>query len=152
MSARREQITRRMRELDATYTDNVRQLQAMLDEQVELGRQLVMDDILNEVFDCVGRLRQRIAIDTGRARAGWFISKKLSEDVPPEDAAGIAAFVAQKTREFAEAGDADAIYVINNVDYILPLDAGWSKTYPGGFISLFLVELATQLEAAARSS
>lgn len=151
MSARREQIKRKMRELDAAYTDDVRQLQAMLNEQVELGRQLVMDDVITEVFNAFSSLIERTPIDTGRARAGWFVSTTNSNEAPPEDGTH-AAFVAQKTREFAAAGDADAIYIINNVEYILALDAGWSKTYPGGFIGLFLAELGTQLEDAARSS
>lgn len=151
MSARREQIKRRMRELDAAYTDDVRQFHAMLNEQVDLGSQLVMEDVKKEVLDAFGRLVERTPIDTGRARAGWFVSTTNSNEAPPEDGTH-AAFVAQKTREFAEAGDADAIYIINNVEYILALDAGWSKNFPGGFVGLFLTELKTQLEAAARES
>lgn len=46
---------------------------------------------------------------------------------------------------------ADVIYIMNNVEYILPLEAGWSRQ-SSGFWALFLSELSSQLEKAAERS
>lgn len=46
---------------------------------------------------------------------------------------------------------ADIIWVYNNVEYVLALDAGWSKHQAGNFIALFLQELKSRLDAMARA-
>ena len=47
---------------------------------------------------------------------------------------------------------ADVVYIVNNVKYILILNAGWSKKQPAGFIDNMLDEIKRALEEIARSS
>jgi hypothetical protein len=47
----------------------------------------------------------------------------------------------------------DLVYVINNVEYVLYLEAGWSKRQPGGFVARFLSNCKRRIaqECAAMS-
>ena len=45
--------------------------------------------------------------------------------------------------------DADVIIVLNNVEYILALNAGWSKKQPAGFIDGFLLRVKRRLQDLA---
>ena len=49
----------------------------------------------------------------------------------------------------AQLSQADVIYIINNVEYILALEAGWSVQPPKGFIGLFLKRVRSELNNLA---
>ena len=111
---------------------------------------------LAQLADCYGRLVQRTPVDTGRARAGWHIEGEENEWRPDlgeyEKAKGeAAAIISQEVLKLEDLSKADVIYIMNNVEYILPLEAGWSRQ-SSGFWALFLSELSSQLEKAAERS
>ncbi|WP_443825642.1 hypothetical protein [Desulfovibrio sp.] len=111
---------------------------------------------LAQLADCYGRLVQRTPVDTGRARAGWHIEGESSEWKPApgeyeKAKAETAAIISQEVLKLEALSKADVIYIMNNVEYILPLEAGWSRQ-SSGFWALFLSELSSQLEKAAERS
>lgn len=99
---------------------------------------------------------QRTPVDTGRARAGWHIEGSLDEWKPKpgeyEEAKGQAGkLIAREVAKLQDLSKADVVYIMNNIEYILPLEAGYSRQ-SSGFWALFMKELSSQLEQAAQRS
>ena len=116
---------------------NAQALQRAMDrafEQMgEAAKQVIVEVLLEEF----SQLQQSTPYDTGRAQAGWLISGEGSAVAfyPKEGAGG--GFKAQNP-DMGSLMKSDLIYVINNVEYVLYLEAGWSKRQPGGFVANFL--------------
>ncbi|MFT4300667.1 MAG: hypothetical protein QM579_02850, partial [Desulfovibrio sp.] len=101
-----------------------------------------------------GTLVQQTPVDTGRARAGWQIGTAPTEWVPTSAQWDEYKGTGAVTRALAsvpveQLSQADVIYICNNVEYILALEAGWSAQAPSGFIALFIQRLNQQLTALA---
>ena len=154
IQSRRAAFRRQMREANSRAVRNGRELQRAIDAWARAAREDALLAMLAEIWDCYARMIRRTPVDSGRARAGWHIERRKDEWKPApgqyadakEDAAGII------TREAGKLGGltrADVIYIMNNVEYILALEAGWSRQ-SSGFVALFLSELKAQLEEAAR--
>ena len=60
-----------------------------------------------------------------------------------------AAMIREAVPSGASLTEADVIYIVNNVEYIMMLEAGWSKKQPAGFIGNFLNTLKRELNALA---
>jgi len=104
--------------------------------------------IRKTALDLYSRIAQRTPVDTGRARAGWFINTAKGEELPPENPGGKSgadSAVAQKARAFGYQGE-PVIYIYNNVAYIEVLENGWSKQAPMGMVAVSLHEFTTVLE------
>lgn len=130
-----------------------RDLQRAADDWVAAAREDALLALLAQLVECYGRLVVRTPVITGRARVGWHIEGQSDEWKPEpgdyEEAKGQAgAIIARETAKLGGLTNADVIYIMNNVEYILPLEAGWSRQ-SSGFVALFLMELRTQLERAA---
>lgn len=154
IEARRAALQQEMKQANAIIVKNGRDLQRAADIWMTAARKDALLALLAQLVTCFGRLVQRTPVDTGRARAGWHIAGESDEWKPDpgdyEEAKGDAArLIARETAKLGGITDADVIYIMNNVEYILPLEAGWSKKQGGGFTALFLAELRAQLERAA---
>lgn len=159
---RREAIKRRIAELNKKHCKTAKELQAILDEIVDLQTQSIHQSIAAAIVECMSRFAVAgTPIDTGRARAAWFVTGEKSETgwTPPQIARpkgskGIlpefAQLIQKNIPDITKLSEADIIYVVNNVEYILALNAGWSKQQPAGFIDNFLNELQVMLSAMAR--
>lgn len=152
---RRSAFKRRLRELENIQTSDVRKLESALVEFVQVSQQLAWDMALSAVVNCFARLIQRTPVDTGRARSGWMLGTESTEAVPPlgeypEFKSDLSAAV-NKTLSGVDLDEATAVYITSNIEYILFLEAGWSKQQAGGFIALFIAELTQQLEAATKA-
>lgn len=155
----REAMRRRIEWLNKKNAKTAKELQEYLEEQVELGKKILRDDVLLAVFKCFENLVRRTPVETGRLRAGWQFTGDISDVnfVPPVDPEKYKAF--QNDGGLARAiqlsirdsifDETDALYVFNNVEYLLALNAGWSKSQAGHFIDLFLQELKGELAKAA---
>lgn len=153
IESRRQALQREMREANNRIATNERELDRAIKEWAEAAHEDALLLMLQQLAECYGRMVQRTPVDTGRARAGWHIEGETDEWKPAqgkyESAKNEAAsIIAEQTEKLQGLADADIIYVMNNVEYILPLEAGWSRQ-SSGFVSLFLVELRMQLERAA---
>lgn len=156
LTARRQQLQRQMREANDRICANGRDLKKAFQQWVNAAHEDGLLAFLTQLADCYGRLVQRTPVDTGRARAGWHIEGEPSEWKPApgeyeKAKAEAAAVISQEVLKLEDLSKADVIYIMNNVEYILPLEAGWSRQ-SSGFWALFLSELSSQLEKAAERS
>lgn len=156
LTARRQQLQRQMEEANDRICANGRDLKKAFQQWVNAAHEDGLLAFLAQLADCYGRLVQRTPVDTGRARAGWHIEGEPSEWKPApgeyeKAKAEAAAVISQEVLKLEALSKADVIYIMNNVEYILPLEAGWSRQ-SSGFWALFLSELSSQLEKAAERS
>ena len=156
LTARRRELQRQMEEANDRICANGRDLKKAFQQWVNAAHEDGLLAFLAQLADCYGRLVQRTPVDTGRARAGWHIEGGPSEWKPApgeyeKAKAEAAAVISQEVLKLEALSKADVIYIMNNVEYILPLEAGWSRQ-SSGFWALFLSELSSQLEKAAERS
>lgn len=156
LTARRRELQRQMEEANDRICANGRDLKKAFQQWVNAAHEDGLLAFLAQLADCYGRLVQRTPVDTGRARAGWHIEGESSEWRPApgeyeKAKAEAAAIISQEVLKLEDLSKADVIYIMNNVEYILPLEAGWSRQ-SSGFWALFLSELSSQLEKAAERS
>lgn len=160
----REWYRQRIRTLDERNCTTAAQLQATLDEMTALSVGEMRSGVVRTILDGFDRVVQATPRDTGRARAGWQISSDPSildyvpsvikrpegdgtggNDILPE----YAAMIRKAVPSGARLTEANVIYIVNNVEYIMMLEAGWSKKQPSGFIGNFLNTLKRELNALA---
>lgn len=156
LTARRRELQRQMEEANGRICANGRDLKKAFQRWVNAAHEDGLLAFLAQLADCYGRLVQRTPVDTGRARAGWHIEGEENEWRPDpgeyeKAKAEAAAIISQEVAKLEDLSKADVIYIMNNVEYILPLEAGWSRQ-SSGFWALFLSELSSQLEKAAERS
>ncbi|MEQ2654162.1 hypothetical protein AAAU16_06680 [Desulfovibrio piger] len=156
LTARRRELQRQMEEANDRICANGRDLKKAFQQWVNAAHEDGLLAFLAQLADCYGRLVQRTPVDTGRARAGWHIEGEENEWRPDpgeyeKAKAEAAAIISQEVLKLEALSKADVIYIMNNVEYILPLEAGWSRQ-SSGFWALFLSELSSQLEKAAERS
>lgn len=157
----REAIRRRIAWLDKKNAKTAKEIQQILNEELQLGKELIRTGVIRSVMDCFENLVLRTPVDTGRLRAGWQFTGNVGdiEWKPPitydgyKDQIGfnIERAVQQSIRN-SVFGETDALYVFNNVEYLLALNAGWSRSQAGNFIDLFLQELKGELQKMAQES
>lgn len=88
-------------------------------------------------FDLLTRLIARTPVDTGRARAGWTTAANaLGIKVPKGKEQG-------STGQYEEMleGPHQYIRMMNDVDYVIYLEYGWSKQAPAGMLRISMAEL-----------
>lgn len=140
--------------LDRKQCRNGKELQETISQLVEAHAGYTRAAIVAAVVREFGLLVQRTPVDTGRARAGWQIGTAPTEWVPSKEQwdeyKGTGAVTrALESVPVEQLSQADVVYISNNVEYILALEAGWSAQAPQGFIALFIQRLNTQLTALA---
>lgn len=142
--------------LDRKQCRNGKKLQETISQLVEAHTGYVRAAIVAAIVREFGTLVQQTPVDTGRARAGWQIGTAPSEWVPEKAQwdeyktdAQVKVTLAKVLPPNTQLSQADAIYICNNVEYILALEAGWSAQAPRGFIALFIKRLNQQLTALA---
>ncbi len=151
MARTRDQFARAVREASEARVADAQSLQGTMDRAFgKIGDEAkrVIVETLEQEFS---QLQQDTPYDTGRAQAGWLISGEGSswEFVPAKGQATYRPY----TPNTGSLMRSDVIYVINNVEYILYLEAGWSKQAPKCFIAPFLANCKRRIaqECAAMS-
>ena len=145
----------RIWQLDSKVCNNGKELQETLTALVEAHAGLARAAIAAAIVREFGELIKQTPVDTGRARAGWSIGTEPSEWTPPPGvweeflANGYIDAAVAKGLTNKNLSEADVIYICNNVQYIMALEAGWSKQAPQGFIGKFLQRLNMQLTQLA---
>ncbi len=152
LSARRRAVQKRMREINKELVSSSRDLQKALDEWAALAKEDGLLAFLAALANCYSRLVMRTPVDTGRARAGWHIEGEVNEWKPENGDYKdlVSKRISEEVSKLSSLSQADVIYVMSNIEYILPLEAGWSKQ-SSGFWGLFIAELQHQLKQAADS-
>lgn len=154
----RQAFRKRIEELDKKHTESAGELGRILTEMTNLARQEIRRGIAAAIMQCFTNLVLETPVDTGRARAGWRIGDSGPVNTPPEGTydqfktdASIAAAIGASIDGNIQLSAADVLWIYNNVEYVLALNAGWSTKQPGGFIDKFLANLKRELEKIARA-
>ncbi len=159
----------RIRTLEEKHCTTAAQLNATLKELMELSIGEMRAAIVGKIMAGFQALQSATPKDTGRAQAAWQITSDAGkiEYVPPfikrpggrkAKAGGndilpeYAKIIRESVPDGVELNKADIIYIVNNVEYIMMLEAGWSRQAPKGFIGNFLSTLRRELEALAARS
>lgn len=116
-------------------------------------------------FDMHADIMKRTPVDTGRARANWFVSVGL----PSKDVAefpGVPTNYAMKKGKRVKVRNAEIpqppapeleidgtrnTFIINNLPYIKALDEGHSKQAPNGMVKLAMKAQDARLEDAVKN-
>lgn len=95
-------------------------------------------------FDILNGVVLKTPVDTGRARGNWQvgISKGSEEEV---DSRTIAATIADGSSKIATVELGQAIWIFNNVPYIVFLERGSSSQAPQGMVSVTLEEITAEI-------
>ena len=145
----------RIRQLDSKVCNSGKELQETLTSLVEAHAGLARAAIAAAIVREFGELIRQTPVDTGRARAGWSIGTEPSEWTPPPGvweeflANGYIDAAVAKGLTNKKLSESEVVYICNNVEYIMALEAGWSKQAPQGFIGKFLQRLNMQLSQLA---
>lgn len=146
----------RIEELDKRVCRDGAELQRTISELVEANTGLVRAQVIEIITEEFAALIEKTPVDSGRARAGWMMTDKPTEDEPPQvkkraNGGGVeaefASLIERHLREATELGltQPDVVYICNNVKYILALESGWSIQAPQGFIALFMQRITNRL-------
>jgi len=142
---------KRLDALNKKRVSSAKELDTVFTELVKVSREQAVWEVVAAVLKVFPRCVQKTPVDTGRVRAAWLVSTKSTEYVPKEGgdfgkytSQASAAATAEIQRNVPNLMLADVIYIINNVEYIMSLEAGWSKQ-GAGFIALMLEELKATL-------
>lgn len=111
----------------------------------ELAKKVIVEVLIDEF----SKLQAATPYDTGRAQAGWLISSEGEAiGFTPKRDEKTQSYKPQKAEQaLGSLMKTDVIYVINNVEYILYLEAGWSSQAPQGFIAPFLANCKRRIAA-----
>lgn len=145
----------RIRQLDSKVCNNGKELQETVSKLVEAHTSLARAAIAAAIVREFSELVKQTPVDTGRARAGWSIGTEPSEWTPPPGvweeflANGYIDAAVAKGLTNKKLSESEVVYICNNVEYIMALEAGWSKQAPQGFIGKFLQRLNRQLTQLA---
>lgn len=151
---RQQQIRRRIKELNATTTTSVQEFEKNLKEAIELEIEgnalLTVRRIMMDVFT---KIVMRTPVDTGRARASWQFSEGQdnAQVIPEGDYKDKIPGLIEEALSKIAVAPATVWYISNHLDYIEPLEAGWSNQAPAGMVSLTLQEMSRQLERGLAS-
>lgn len=157
IEARKNQMRKKMVEANNRIVKNSAEFQKAVNDWANAAHEFALLSLIAKIFDCYGRLIQRTPVDTGRARAGWHIEGQEDEWTPEkkqyEEAKGDASAIITRELKKLSFGlaKADVIYIMNNVEYILKLEAFGGKHKDPGFAALFLQELRISLEQAVQA-
>lgn len=138
---------RRIAVLQQKHCTTAAQLQSVLNEMAELTESAALSGVVMILIEEFQQLQQGTPVDTGRAQAAWLITgdRGAIEFVPGEKEPSYS----PQRPDPSDFMQADVIYVVNNVEYILALNAGWSKKQPAGFIDDFLLRVKSRIESLA---
>lgn len=153
----RAAMRRRIEMLNRQHCSTAQELNKALKELFALNRENIRQGIVLTILAAFSNLVKRTPVDTGRLRAGWRVSDTGANycppkgEYPPYQGDNIGAAISDAMADVGQLTKADVIWVYNNVEYVLALNAGWSKKQLGGFIDRFLDEVKMKLNELTRA-
>jgi hypothetical protein len=104
-------------------------------------------------FQILAGIIQKTPVDTGRARANWFLSEGapvIASTLPTgKDKDGRPTFAVNATPQASITGRA-RIFITNSLPYIVPLEYGHSQQAPAGMVRVTLAEVSALATVATR--
>ncbi len=155
MSRTRDEMAKEVEKASEKIVTRHGDLQKVMDKAFSKIGELAKKVIIEVLIEEFSQLQANTPYDTGRAQAGWLISSEGEAiGFTPSRNEESGSYEPQKADEaLGSLMKTDVVYVINNVEYILYLEAGWSKQAPKGFIAPFLANCKRRIaqECAAMS-
>lgn len=123
--------------------NDLRSFQLQLDRAYERKVEQRVAQVTRWVaLEALRRVVMKTPVDTGRARGSWqvAVSVRPTGEVDIYDKDG-GATIAEGSREIAQVGPYETIYIASNLSYILPLEEGHSRQAPNGMVATTISEL-----------
>jgi len=134
--------------MDRLY-NSARAFENALMEAVEDFRIEVNTVVRKSLVDLASNVIQDTPRDTGRAAAGWSLTAgQPSNDAPPK---GRSSYTVESPQDPGNAANM-IWYLVNNVEYIEPLEDGHSDQAPQGMVAVNLQRYTQILQDAANQS
>ena len=110
-------------------------------EQVKIAPALVVRKLTLDIF---GDLLASSPVDTGRFRANWVVS--VSQ--PARRILWAMSNIGKQmqvqldlaAKRVAQTDGSEVIWITNNLPYAVPLNEGWSKQAPAGFVQMAILK------------
>ena len=125
--------------------------------QADLGKfaeklHLKVGTVMKKVSaDLWTKISERTPVDTGRARANWFLTVGApSQQVEMHEGAKTGQIPAPPPPDVSGIDGTQPVYIVNNLKYIEPLENGHSQQAPSGMVKLAMQEVATNIERAIK--
>ncbi len=96
---------------------------------------------------------KRTPVDTGRARSGWQIAiGEIPTGNPPSSmAAPSISFDRRRLNFVPGVSGIETVFIVNNVDYIVFLEAGHSRQSPHGMVAVTMAGIQGRIDAIIKS-
>lgn len=123
--------------------NDLRSFQLQLDRAYERKVEQRVAQVTRWVaLEALRRVVMKTPVDTGRARGSWqvAVSVRPTGEVDIYDKDG-GQTIAEGSREIAQVGPNEVIYIASNLSYILPLEEGHSRQAPNGMVATTISEL-----------
>lgn len=118
-------------------------------EKTKLKPQLVIKKV---AFDMLSTIMQRSPVRTGRFRANWHVTIDAPDDWKTERTDKRGEKTLKKVEGLLEGADIfECIYILNNLEYAIPLEYGHSKQAPSGMVRITIKEFEQFLKDALKS-
>ncbi len=109
---------------------------------IEFQKQIVLQVLVGVV--------NRTPVDTGRARGNWQVSVSTASTSILESRDVVGRETVQKGQDkLASLGFAEIVWISNNLDYVVFLEAGSSNQAPKGMVAITLQEIQSTVLAGS---
>lgn len=145
---KRRWIEREIKKANEKIVHNAKELREVMDKILELSQEHANLLLVSALWQSYGDLVTSTPIDTGRAQNAWHISGEIDNWKPTKGdyKHQIDARIREELNKLNTIlQESDVVYIMNNLEYIAALEAGWSRQN-SGFVALFLQRVKFRLE------
>ena len=139
--------------LDAWKADPVRGIDiavAAFAEKINVAIPIVVEKL---AIDLWTKITRGNPVDTGLSRSWWHINEGAPDmSKPPErPRSRIGEFYPAPTTPSPVITGTQPVYITNNVDYVIFLEAGWSGQAPFGYVGLAILETVAEVDTLLKA-
>lgn len=132
---------------------NIIQFQAQLKAFADAIRVAPATVVKKVTFDLWRSITARTPVDTGRARANWFVTEgQPSTQMDEHKGAKTGQVPAPAPPDVSGITGEEPVYIINNLPYIEALENGHSKQAPNGMVKLAIQAEERAIENAMKAA
>lgn len=132
---------------------NIQKFSAQLDafaEKIKVAPEKVQKKVAIDLWSSITR---RTPVDTGRARANWFLSVGApTQRLDPYPGAKTGEVPEPPLPDVTNVDGYKSVFIINNLPYIEALEHGHSKQAPNGMVRLAIQSAQLRIEKALKEA
>lgn len=104
-------------------------------------------------IDLWSSITRRTPVDTGRARANWFVSEGAPTDqVDLHEGAAPGSVPEPELPDVSQLTGLNSVFIVNNLPYIQALEDGHSKQAPNGMVRLAVQAAELRIDKALKEA